>query len=234
MARSDKTLQLDRVNGKFLGVCAGIANYLDVAPWGVRLVFLCSAIFGGWFLIPLYFIVWFLLDDSSAGVRDSLGDNHMVRHFKNVDYRKKIYRNTRDGKILGVCAGIADYLEVNVFAVRIFFLMLTFISGGFPLLVYFGAALVLDKRPESSYAAPAAPGGGTAESAPVAQHARFHATAGPGQRPRADFQQDQFSKRREFRYCAHKFATLHRRLARLEAYVTSSRYKLHREFKNIS
>lgn len=231
MARSDSSLRLDRANGKFLGVCAGIARYLDVAPWGVRLVFLCAAIFGAWFLIPLYFIVWFLLDDSSAGVRDSLGDNHMVRHFKTVDYRKKIYRNPREGKVLGVCAGIADYLEVNVFAVRMVFLGMTFLTG-FPLLVYFGAALVLDKRPDSEYAAPVGLG---ADSEPDyrAEQQRFHAGAA-GQRSRHDFQQDQFSKRREFRYCSHKFATLQTRLARLEAYVTSSRYKLHREFKNIS
>jgi phage shock protein C len=233
MARSDKALHLDCANGKFLGVCAGLANYLGVEPWGVRLVFLGCVIFGGWFLVPLYFILWFLLDDSSASVRDSLADNLMVKHFRTVDYRKKLWRNTRDGKILGVCAGLADYLEVNVFAVRVVFLVLTFFTG-FPLLFYFGSALVLDKRPWDDYDIPAS------RMAPEPAPAAAGSTAGPRMtrepppRRGPDVKQNQYSKRREFQYCARKFATLQGRMARLEAYVTSSRFKLHREFKNIS
>jgi hypothetical protein len=42
-----------------------------------------------------------------------------------------------------------------------------------------------------------------------------------------------YSKRREFKYCARKFATLQDRLAKMEAYVTSSQFRLHRKFKNI-
>ena len=42
-----------------------------------------------------------------------------------------------------------------------------------------------------------------------------------------------YSKRREFKYCVRKFTTLQDRLAKMEAYVTSSQFRLHREFKNI-
>lgn len=36
-----------------------------------------------------------------------------------TDYRPhKLYRNTRDAKIMGVCAGLADYLDVKVCVVR--------------------------------------------------------------------------------------------------------------------
>jgi len=42
-----------------------------------------------------------------------------------------------------------------------------------------------------------------------------------------------YSKRREFKYCARKFTTLQERLAKMEAYVTSNQFRLHREFKNI-
>lgn len=235
MTRNNRTLRLDPARKKFLGVCAGIANFLEVEPWSVRLVFIGCCIFGGWFLIPLYFAVWFLLDDASSGMRSSLTDNLAVKHFRTVDYKKKIYRNTRDAKWLGVCAGIADYLEVSAFAVRLVFLLLFFTTGGFPLLFYFAAWLVLDVRPEHLYqdadrtqaADPAS------EALEPAGQAGFQRPARPARAK--GFSEEEFhSKRREIKYCARKLASLQERLARMEAYVTSSRFKLHREFRNIS
>lgn len=240
MGRFKKALHLDRENRKFLGVCAGLANFLEVDPTPVRIVFFVCCIFGGWFLIPLYFLAWFLLDESREPMRNKLTDNMMVNHFKNVDYRKKLYRNTREAKVWGVCAGIADYLEINVFAVRIVALAMV-IMAGFPFLLYIGAALVLDPKPDYLYdSEPAKPSPGTRQ-----RGAAFAAQEQPGQAasknapkeqyaPQSELKGSKFSKRREFQFCAHKFATLHARLARMEAYVTSSRFKLHREFKNIS
>src|SRR5690349_16561435 len=106
MTRNKSPLQLDKENAKWLGVCAGVAKFLDVEPWTVRLVFLGCMFFGGWFLVPLYFIAWYLLDESSGRLRTNIMESHTVRHFRNVDYRKKLYRDVRDGKISGVCAGI--------------------------------------------------------------------------------------------------------------------------------
>src|SRR5688500_10212568 len=145
-----KTLQLDKENKKFLGVCAGIANYLEVEAWTVRLVLLGCMLFGAPFLIPLYFFAWFCLDESSAGIRATVTDNLAVKHFRTVDYKKKLYRNPAEGKFMGVCAGIAEYLEVSAFGVRLCFLVLFFLTG-FPLLVYIGAVLVLDKKPSAEY-----------------------------------------------------------------------------------
>lgn len=233
MGRNRKTLHLDREHKKFLGVCAGLANFLEVEAWTVRLVFLICSCFAAWFLVPLYFAAWFLLDDSSANARSSITDNYMVNHFKTVDYRKKMYRNTEDGKFLGVCAGIADYLEVNVFAVRIVFLVLIFLTG-FPVLFYFGAALVLDKKPPRD---PFSDRIRTDTSGFADEAERVHRPGmeeGLNAARAARMARNEFSGRREFQYCARKFATLQSRLARLEAYVTSSRFKLHREFRNIS
>jgi phage shock protein C len=238
MTSSSRTLHLDHARKKFLGVCAGVANYLDVEPWSVRMVFIGCCIFGGWFLIPLYFAVWFLLDDASRGVRDSITDNLAVKHFRTVDYRKKIYRNKRDAKWLGVCAGIADYLEVSAFAVRLVFLLLFFTTGGFPLLFYLAASLVIDVRPDELYqerATTFAQGGpqaarpDAADASPGSMQPP-HATAGS----RAGSEEEFHSRRREINYSARKLASLQERLARMEAYVTSSRFKLHREFRNIS
>jgi phage shock protein C len=230
---SKLTLHLDHEHKKFLGVCAGIANYLDVEIWTVRLVFLGCLIFGAWFLLPLYFLAWFYLDESSAGMRTALTDNLAVKHFRTVDYRKKLYRNPVDGKFMGVCAGIADYLEVSAFAVRLCFLVLFFLTF-FPILFYAGAVLVLDKKPPVGFASDTRKTRRSARAADAGEAGGANFAAGTDPRRQRDAQEDQFSERREFQYCSRKFATLQTRLARLEAYVTSSRFKLQREFRNIS
>lgn len=245
MTRNKRSLQIDRENAKWLGVCAGLANFLEVEPWTVRLVFLGCMVFGGWFLVPLYFIAWYLLDDKSGEIKLRIMENQTIRHFRTVDYRKKLYRNTHDSKLWGICAGIADYLEVSAFTVRMTFMLLTILTG-FPILFYFGALLVLEKKPEAEYSFEAGsrpwsnrshrddadkPNTGYAGRQQDAAAPRGFSESSSQQRstPR-----DQYSQRREFQYCARKFTALQKRLVRLEAYVTSNRFKLQREFRNMS
>ena len=257
-----RTLTLNKEKKKFLGVCAGVADYLEVEPWSVRLVFLVSILFGGWFLIPIYFIAWFCLDDKpGAGIND-LADSQPFRHFRTVDYRKQLYRNTEDGKFLGVCAGVADYLEMNMFAVRLVFLVLVFFTAALPLFLYFGAYFILEEKPHSrprkarhetrryrqrQKRGESVVSGLAEDAADLAREAAESATTFSAglkrEKPEATegkeeftedrFEKKQYSKRREFKYCARKFATLQDRLAKMEAYVTSSQFRLHREFKNI-
>ncbi|GAB3124408.1 PspC domain-containing protein [Novispirillum itersonii] len=58
-------LKTDKANGKILGVCAGIARSLGISRTTARVLFLVAAIpMGmGWFLLPLYVILGFVLDD---------------------------------------------------------------------------------------------------------------------------------------------------------------------------
>ena len=289
----NRTLGLNKEKKKFLGVCAGIADYLEVEPWSVRLVFLASVLFGGWFLIPLYFIAWFCLDDKSSEGVASLADSQPLKHFRTVDYKKKLYRNTEDAKFLGVCAGVADYLEVNVFAVRLVFLALVFFAAAFPLFLYFGAYFILEEKPHrrarsdksrarhkrreerrrrrqqeegeegdvftkdfGSELGAAVEEGISAAFSEMENAFSSTKEERPGRRRKAsafaddadqaeeitDYEEEseeesydmrRYSKRREFKYCARKFAALQDRLNRMEAFVTSSQFKLHREFKNI-
>ena len=52
-----KRLVLDKQNKKIAGVCAGIANYLDVDVTVVRIIFLCALLFG-FFGFWFYLIIW--------------------------------------------------------------------------------------------------------------------------------------------------------------------------------
>jgi phage shock protein C len=63
--------------------------------------------------------------------------------------RTRFYRDKRNGKLFGVCAGIADYTGFDVSLVRICFLAAMFMSGGGILPFYFIAALVTPTKPVS-------------------------------------------------------------------------------------
>lgn len=47
------------------------------------------------------------------------------------------------GKIFGVCAGIADYFDMDVTLLRVMFVVLTLLSGGGLLILYLALALIM-------------------------------------------------------------------------------------------
>lgn len=58
----------------------------------------------------------------------------------------KKLRISADKKWLGVCGGIAKYLNVDPAAMRVLFIVITFLSGIFPgLLIYILAAWVMSE-----------------------------------------------------------------------------------------
>ncbi len=62
---------------------------------------------------------------------------------------KKIYRKTDDCIIAGVCAGLADYFEIDETLVRVIFVLL-FIGGGSGILIYLVLWLVIPKKGEEN------------------------------------------------------------------------------------
>ena len=65
--------------------------------------------------------------------------------------RTTLYRDKQNGKIMGVCAGIADYTGVNALWVRLAALIMFFMSSGMVLLAYFIVGLLLNKKPPHLY-----------------------------------------------------------------------------------
>src|SRR4051812_2461456 len=63
--------------------------------------------------------------------------------------RTKFYRDKQNGKMFGVCAGIADYTGFDVNLVRVCFLAAVFMSGGGVLPFYFIAAMITPTKPRS-------------------------------------------------------------------------------------
>jgi len=54
--------RLDKANGKFMGVCSGIANYFDIDPTLVRIGFVLGTIFGFGSLILVYLAIGLIAD----------------------------------------------------------------------------------------------------------------------------------------------------------------------------
>jgi phage shock protein PspC (stress-responsive transcriptional regulator) len=98
-----KRLYRDENNKILGGVCSGIAAYLGVDPWLVRILFIISGLG-----ILAYLILWIFLPS------DRLKKNGVT---------KKLYRNPDEKIIAGVCGGIGSYFSINPWIPRIIFLL---------------------------------------------------------------------------------------------------------------
>jgi phage shock protein C len=67
--------------------------------------------------------------------------------------RTTLYRDKKNGKLLGVCAGIADYTGVNLFWVRALLILSLLVPGmaGITLPAYFIAGFLLKNKPPHLY-----------------------------------------------------------------------------------
>jgi phage shock protein C len=65
--------------------------------------------------------------------------------------RTKLYRDKHNGKIMGVCAGIADYTGIDAFWVRLAVFASIFVTGSWSILAYFIAGFILNKKPPHLY-----------------------------------------------------------------------------------
>lgn len=61
--------------------------------------------------------------------------------------RTRFYRDTVNGKVMGVCAGIADYTGMDVTLIRIMMVAAILLGSGSPIVLYFIAGWMTPKKP---------------------------------------------------------------------------------------
>ena len=66
---------------------------------------------------------------------------------------KKLYKSNTGQKLDGVCAGIAEYLEVDPTVIRLAWVVLT-LAGGSGILAYIICAIVMPRKPDNTIDAP--------------------------------------------------------------------------------
>ena len=62
--------------------------------------------------------------------------------------QKKLYRSKTDQKLCGVCAGIAEYLNLDPTVVRLIWVLLV-LCAGCGLLAYLICALIIPEKPDN-------------------------------------------------------------------------------------
>ncbi len=221
-------LTLNREKKRFCGLCAGLADYLEVPVFIIRVIVVLACL--AWpILILVYMAVcWWLKKDMNEGkVRSFLSESRTANHFRNVDYRKQMYRNTRRKKIAGVCSGIADYLEISTRKVRLVTLLSFFIFGPFTFFVYGVLWIVLEKNPHNyhSYRGQQAHQRGSQQT-PADEPAFAPETQSAESRSNA-------SIALSLQECSSAFNKLETRLRDVEAFMTSKKFRLHCEINRI-
>jgi phage shock protein C len=121
--------------------------------------------------------------------------------------RTKFYLDKRNGKIMGVCAGIADYTGVDPTLVRLGWFVLLAFLGPVALAIYFVTGWVAPRKPDQFY-----------EVDPEQQ--RF-------------WQDVRTSPSRTARDIHSRFRDIDRRLADIEHYVTTENRSLAREIEEL-
>lgn len=119
---------------------------------------------------------------------------------------KKLYRNRRKGVVGGVCAGLADYFEVDRTLVRILFVVALFMTLQVALIAYVVAYFALDNDPN------------TLMDDDGRLRSRFDSS---------------FERKSVLNSVQDRFGKVEDRLRKLEAYVTSRRFKLQDEIDRL-
>lgn len=70
-------------------------------------------------------------------------DNQRLEQ-KKKKFMTKLSLNRANKKILGVCAGLADWSGIDAMIVRIAFVVTTLVGFGSPILIYVALGLILD------------------------------------------------------------------------------------------
>ena len=119
---------------------------------------------------------------------------------------RRFYRNSDRAMVAGVCAGIADYFGFNLRATRVLAFICLLMAMPITLLVYFGTVFLV----------PSAPDMRRQEDRRSTSGETLHAAS---TRTMSDVRQ--------------RYQSMDSRLARLERYVTSSRFDLDQEIRNL-
>jgi len=119
--------------------------------------------------------------------------------------RTTLYRDKQNAKLMGVCAGIADYTGVDALWVRLGALLLIPVTG-FVIPLYFLAGLLLSKKPPHLYGDP--------------QQEKY-------------WQRVRQSPKRTAREIRARFRDIDRRLAEVEHHYVSSNQRLSAEIERL-
>lgn len=134
--------------------------------------------------------------------------------------KRELLRDDANGKIAGVCAGIADYFGWELWLVRIITVSAFFLgAGGFVFVLYVAAWVVLEKKSKAAARLETTADYKPATERPVEVKTRVWQR---GEAPKQALQ-----------HLSNQFNGLELRLRDIERHVTSTKFQLNREFNSL-
>jgi len=154
---------------------------------------------------------------------------HQLRSRRRTGWGMNLYRNTREGKIAGVAAGLADHWDIAPWVVRLMWVAAFLFTGSLALWAYLAAWILLAPRPTRHWEDGAYRYEPEYEDPEVEMEydERYH-----DYRPRKVFRYSESSSVRLQRARERLDSALHR-VEDMESYVTSRRYNLNKEFSKL-
>ena len=161
--------------------------------------------------------------------RRNRSQHSRVKDRRRNGWGMNLYRNTRDGKIAGVCAGLADHWEVEHWIIRLAAVILLLFTGSLAFWAYIIGWVLLKPRPRRGHAEKHDFDCDPSDEEPMEMEydERYH-----GYRPRKMFRYGESAGVRLQRAKERLDAAL-RRVEDMESYVTSRQYNLNREFSRL-
>jgi len=126
-AGGPRKLYRSRSNRSMAGVLGGFAEYLDIDPTVLRVIFVLIAFFTG--IIPgviAYVVAWFVMSEEPVGEYATYAP---ARAPAVPGQPRRLTRSVADRKWAGVCGGLGEYLDVDSTVVRIIWVVLSIVPG---------------------------------------------------------------------------------------------------------
>ncbi|MFQ6371505.1 envelope stress response membrane protein PspC [Shewanella sp. YIC-542] len=124
--------------------------------------------------------------------------------------KKTLYRDPRNGKLAGVCAGIADYFNLETWLVRVAVVSFFLLGASAVVVVaYVALWMILDKKPQNI----------ATDDREIGIKKKVWQAGEPATQALRDLQR--------------RFTTLETKLRDLETYVTSEQFELKRQINNL-
>jgi phage shock protein C len=143
--------------------------------------------------------------------------------------RGELYRNASQGKIAGVCAGLADYFGWENWLVRILVVSGVLLGMGWFVVIYIAAWFILDKKPGviSSTA------NKVKDNVSAAAYEFKDNIANESIKVKSRIWQAGEPPKQAFHDIRRKFKSLERELRSIEHYVTSPEFTVSREINKL-
>lgn len=152
MSIRNNRFALNKDKARILGVCAGLADYLEAPVFLIRIITVLTFFAWPTFIIVYFCTYWWLKSKDDSDHSDPMfryvSGSRTANHFRKINYKRPLYRNTRMARIAGICAGIADYLEIRVRLVRLAAILSFFFLGPFVFFAYCACWIALDCQPQ--------------------------------------------------------------------------------------